>query len=607
MEHDEAEWQDAYRRTAEADARAEADAEEAMEREKIRARRRKQRHRRARARRKLEAAKRRKRKAKRKAKGKRLGRKKLRENPNRPPPPPPPSRKEQRAAARAKWNKDFDRMVASLDAEEKQKAKKKHERQRAYQRTAYPKRKAVRVPAPAEQSEVHAETKNVGSEDAAETVLQHLPHGDAFVCEDVTSNMPLIWPFSVCFSVIFIAATLWRTVQAVCATVIMINSLAGRTVAGGDNLPPQPPPPLPPPSPAPDSSLEPPGASVATAAATTDTAEPTLQLEIRVGRTWHVLALHEPSRATVATLRDVMYERLHLRLTSCRLVPVVGAGADVRTSDDNAPLLDVLGTSRQFELLAPLCGGGGGKDEVAAEGKGKAAKTKKDYTTISGLGLSAHLGPAVPLGRNARDPLVAAAMSLKEALELTISENVAGVAMTNIIAVSALYAWVESMVATNLDSFDAAALGAAFGTELSAKSFGAGLFCAALGKSSESGNEKLPAALKEKLHELRNLFLSQSEEAAQQLCTNLRDADGSLAKALKKALEKQACVGATSGKVSVAAGQSFGTAIRNHWKADAKRAVRRMLFEEVKAALAKAELEFNDKVTDFFLFASLLI
>ncbi len=552
------------------EAKAETAAEELARREKKRARRKRQRQ--ARARRaaaerlrrfKAEAPERRRAKARRKraAARERRGCR-------------PPSFDEVLARILA----DLDDQDARAEAAAQARRRRKRRHKRAAARRAWMAREDTR-----------AETAGAGA--ARETMA--------------ADNTPAlitcaIWILFFAAVAFFIAIVHGLYVAVISALVVIrptgaTDSPAEETVAGScNNLP------LPLPLLAPDSSTETPGANAANTAAT-DMAASALRLDVRLGSHWHTLVFSEAAATTVATLREALLQRLHLRLEACRLVPVPAAGSDLRTEDDTAPLLDVLGACRQLEVLARLCGGGR-KNKAAAEGNAETkTKTKKVYTTISGLGLSAHLGPAVPQGRGARDPMTLAAASLKEALESTISDNVAGVSMANIVAVSALYAWVEEMVDGRLDSFDAAAIWNAFGSdksETSAKAFGNGLYIAALGRSTESGNEKLPAALKDKVAEFRELFLAQSVDAAQQLCTRLRGVDTSLAKALKKALQGQACIGTASSAIAIAAGQSFGVAIRNHWKADAKRAVRRMLFEEVKVDLTKAGLEFNDKVTN---------
>ncbi len=84
-------------------------------------------------------------------------------------------------------------MMASLDAEERQKVKKKQEYQHTYQCKACPKCKVVHMPAPTEKAKMHTETKNVGGEDMAKTVRQHLPHSNVFMCEDCAPLPQGLW------------------------------------------------------------------------------------------------------------------------------------------------------------------------------------------------------------------------------------------------------------------------------------------------------------------------------------------------------------------------------------------------------------------------------
>ncbi len=503
-----------------------------------------------------------------------------------------------------RWQGEVEAQLAAAEAKraamcarkrrDKMKARKAEKRraaERAAKRTVRAEEQAARAAREADEQAKAVEQQS------AETVLQHLPKGGPFTSEDVTSRVPLIVSISACISSIWVIliATLW-IVHGLYVTVTGPADLPAEETAAGwcNNMPP----PLPPPLPAPDSSTEPPRANVATTAAA-DTAASALRLEIRVGWTWHVLAIHEAGRATVATLREALLQRLHLRLAACRLVPVPASGGDVRTDDETALLLDVLGGSRQLDVLARLCGGGG-KNEAAPEGKTKAKIKKKEdnvHVTIAGLGLGAHVGPDVPADAGARDPRNVAAKELSVALTAVFAENVRAVSVTVLIATAALYLWIQELAVGNFVDLDATAITGAFGTELSAKAFGSGLFTAASGRSKGNGNEKLPELLKLKLREMRSLFRENAHAAAAQLLGQLAGQESGLARALKDTLGAHTFADSKAGSaVLIAAGQSFGTTVRNHMKADSKRAVKRLLFQAVREALLAAKIEFKDKV-----------
>ncbi len=297
--------------------------------------------------------------------------------------------------------------------------------------------------------------------------------------------------------------------------------------------------------------------------------------------------------ATVGALRVAMRERLHMQLDACRLVPFPAVGADVRASDDRELLVDVLGGCRNVEVLARARGGA-------------APASTKVFTTITGLGLLSHLGPAIPADAGIGDARRRAAEVLVKALNDTIAENVASVCRTQLVAASSLYLWGEDLVQSGLAEFNAAAITEAFGTPLSAKAFGNGIFTAAAGKSSTGGNAKLPDSLKQTVRELRQLVADSATAAASDLCGKLHAEGSSLGAALKQAAKDGNFGTSTaSNEVRAAAGQSFGTAIRNHLKADTPKAQKRVLFQAVKVALAAAQMQLNEKVKQLsFVFSS---
>jgi hypothetical protein len=534
-----------------------------------------------------------------------------------------PTPEEVAAAKRAdlrKFTKDLGRATTQLDTDAKKlaaRAKKRQARkqadkkQRKAERTrAFTKREADRaadraatraaqvvplpqVPAPTaqEQQEQVVQQPFLADPKLEEAVCDAAPVDvsqaeQAGSCAETYTalNTPILfWLISV------VAAALWGIVDSVVTPGATGDDVAAEEPEhGGPGAEIFVSPPAAAPEPSPGLARAEEASAAAVAAATV--APVPLKLEIRVGRSRHVLLFADPGAATVATLRDKMRDELHLALNACRLVPLQGAGADLRVHDNSASLLDVLGSCRQVEVMAKLQGGGGGV-AGGTDPKPKAKKKVVVNTTISGLGLAAHLGPAVD--DTARQDCVQAAAALAGALAATIGHNVAGVSYVNVVAVSALYEWAEEEAAR--DQYDAAVISGALGTIMSAQAFGSGLYLAAAGRSKGQGNEKLPESLREKVESVRKVFDRESQDAAEDLCRKLR-LESSLALALKHALANKTFIGDVSSSVLSAAGQQFGISVRNHLRADSKKAVKRMLVEAVKLDLTLAGLEFNDKV-----------
>ena len=323
----------------------------------------------------------------------------------------------------------------------------------------------------------------------------------------------------------------------------------------------------------------------------------TFDVELKVNGSLHILSL--PLSATAAMLSNVLKQRFGFGAEDCRLVPM--GKADLRIGNADMPLVAVLGSgtscaSARIEVM-PRLSGGSGKRKGADVAKKNRSDKIVSYTTISGLGLRTHIGPDVS---KMAEGVRRAIPGLQKAIEKVVKTAAQGVRCLQQVVESGLYLWLEHLRVTNYADFDAALFSAVLSTELYAGAFGKALFAIAAGVDTAKGSKEVPAKLKELVEVARGLFVATTSERAKKLLAELgRDCAGLEAR-YKEFLQETGLPDVPS-DIRAEAGSQFGVAIRQHTRADALKALKRMLKQAIKCDVGQSGLELSDKVSQLYL------